>query len=184
MCKLLTYLQIQFPFSRLIVVLCCVFIRHIRRPEPLLLMLIVAWSTVDGFEQPRLKIIVVSSLFTSFFSSVSTFGPVDCHVPSSSHRLDYQSNRIESRSKEVDCRIHPTQSPITCCVEAHHLQQSSIARVCASSTEAVSLARQSNEQPRWQRRQQKAFGGCWAALVAIVRQFGGHRTWFRWLSWA
>jgi hypothetical protein len=21
-------------------------------------------------------------------------------------------------------------------------------------------------------------------LVAIVRQFGGHRTWFRWLSWA
>jgi hypothetical protein len=42
MCKLQTYLKIQFPSSQLIVVLRCVFIRHIRRPEPLLLMSIVA----------------------------------------------------------------------------------------------------------------------------------------------
>jgi hypothetical protein len=94
MCKLPTHLQIQFSSSQLIVVFRCVFIRHIRRTEPLLLMLIVAWWTADGFEQPRLKVIVMSSLFTSF-SSVFTFGPVDCHIPFSSHRIDYQSNRIE-----------------------------------------------------------------------------------------
>jgi hypothetical protein len=101
-------------------------------------------------------VIVVSSLFTSFFSSVSTFGTVDCHVPSSSHRLDNQSNRGRKR---LIVTFTPPNLP-SHVVYAHHIQQSShIARVCASSTEAVSLARQSNEQPRWQRRQQKAFGG-------------------------
>jgi hypothetical protein len=45
-------------------------------------------------EHPR-EVIVVSSLLTSFFSSVSIFDPVDCYVPFSFHHLDYQSNRIE-----------------------------------------------------------------------------------------
>jgi hypothetical protein len=167
----------------LIVVLCCVFVRHIRRPEPLLLMLIVAWSTVDGFEQPRLKIIVVSSLFTSFFSSVSTFGPVDCHVPSSSHRLDYQSNRIEVERGWLSHSPHPishhmlcrsTSSPTIidrprlCFVHRGCFVGPSIKWTASVATEAA----------------KGVWGVLGGALVAIVRRFGGHRTWFRWLSCA
>jgi hypothetical protein len=39
------------------------------------------------------------------------------------------TNRIESRSKEVDCCIYPAQSPITSWVKAHHFQRSSPALV-------------------------------------------------------
>jgi hypothetical protein len=87
----------------------------------LLLMLIVAWSTADGFEHSRLKVIVVSSLFTSFFSSVSTFDPVDCYVPSSSHRLDDQSNR--GRKRLIVAFTAPNL-PSHLVEEAHHLQWS------------------------------------------------------------
>jgi hypothetical protein len=104
----------------------------------------------------------------------------------SSRRLPIVSITNRIKVERVGWLLHlPAQPPITSCAKAHHLQQSShIARICASSTEAVSLARQSNEQPRWQRRQQKVFGGCWVALVAIVWRFGGRRTWFWWLSCA
>ena len=42
-------------------------------------------------------LIVVVLICRVFFSPVSTFDPVICYVPSSSHRLDYQSNRGRNR---------------------------------------------------------------------------------------
>ena len=45
------------------------------------------------------KTLDVNLICRVFFSPVSTFDPVDCYVPSfsSSHRLDYQSNRGRKR---------------------------------------------------------------------------------------
>jgi hypothetical protein len=66
-------------------------------------------SIANGFEQPRLEVIVVSSI--SFFSSMSSFDPDDCYVHSSYHRLDYHSNLIVV---EGGWLLHlPAQSPIT-----------------------------------------------------------------------
>jgi hypothetical protein len=103
------------PFS-LFAVDCCFALCFHSTHSPsktLALMLIVAWSTADGFEQPRLKVIVMSSLFTSF-SSVSTFGPVDCHIPFSSHRLDYQSNRIEVERGWLLRSLYPFSHHMLC----------------------------------------------------------------------
>jgi hypothetical protein len=119
------------------------------------------------------KVIVVSS--TSFFFS-SAFDPFDCHV-SPPRILVSITHQVQSRSKEVDCCIYPTQSPITSCGEVHHLLRSSPAFVLPpklfrwpiNQIDSLSNDRGNNGDWRWR----------WMALVAIVRRFGGHRTWFR-----
>jgi hypothetical protein len=116
MCKLQTYLlQIQFPSSQLIVVLRCVFIDV----DCCLINHQWLWGAPAQSN-------CLSSLFTSFFSSMSIFDPVDCNVPSFFHRLDYQPNQIEV--ERGGWLLHlPAQSPITSCIKAHHLQWSSSA---------------------------------------------------------
>jgi hypothetical protein len=150
-------------------VLC--FHSTLRCPEPLLSVLIAAWSTADGFEQPRLKVIVVVHLLLLFFRV--HLRPSWLSHPLLLSCLDYPSSRLptESRSKEgVDCCIYPPNLP------SHLVQKHIISndhRLCLCVCRACFVGpRQSNRQPRWRRRQQKAFERCWVAP-------GGHRPTIR-----
>jgi hypothetical protein len=167
MCKLQTYLlQIQFPSSQLIVVLRCVFIRHIRRPEPLLVMLIVAWSTTNGFEEPQLKVIVClhSSPPSSLPCPSST--PLIVMFPHSS--IVSITNRIKSRSnEEVDCCIYPLNLPSHLAskhiISNDHHPRLSLSQGCLLTPQSY------RQQRRWRRQKECVLGAIWPQIAAAGR---------------
>jgi hypothetical protein len=99
------------------------------------------------------------------------------HPPVKPRPLDRPKNRLEPVENQC-CFIGPPSW-------AHLVLKSSSSppspHFC-SSAKAVSSAPRQNWRPHWQRRQGKGRHQwwCWMALVAIVRWFRGHRTWFRW----